>query len=68
VVDEDMRPASYELVGFITHLGPSVQVGHYIAHTKKDGKWVAFNDEKVFIDPDAPTHLAQAYVYVFQRK
>eukprot|EP00189_Rhodosorus_marinus_P011035 CAMPEP_0184740530 /NCGR_PEP_ID=MMETSP0315-20130426/3515_1 /TAXON_ID=101924 /ORGANISM="Rhodosorus marinus, Strain UTEX LB 2760" /LENGTH=798 /DNA_ID=CAMNT_0027210223 /DNA_START=93 /DNA_END=2486 /DNA_ORIENTATION=- len=30
---------SYELVGFISHIGKHTQVGHYVAHVKKSGKW-----------------------------
>ncbi|KAH9817150.1 hypothetical protein DFH28DRAFT_1081391 [Melampsora americana] len=46
-------PAKYQLKGFISHKGPSVHSGHYVAHLRlkhhQDGKedWVFFNDEKV---------------------
>lgn len=41
-------PADYELRAFLSHKGPSVHSGHYVAHVKKpDVGWVLFNDEKV---------------------
>ena len=43
----DGAATAYELTGVISHIGNSVHVGHYVAHLKKDGRWVIFNDEKV---------------------
>jgi len=56
-------PAEYTLKAFISHKGPSVHSGHYVAHIKHPGSapnsfaegvdgeseegWVLFNDEKV---------------------
>jgi len=56
-------PAKYRLKAFISHKGPSVHSGHYVAHIKHPGPvpkspgkdvdgepdegWVLFNDEKV---------------------
>lgn len=56
-------PAKYRLKAFISHKGPSVHSGHYVAHIKNPGLvsqtsdngidgepeegWVLFNDEKV---------------------
>jgi len=56
-------PANYRLKAFISHKGPSVHSGHYVAHIKHPGffpnsprkdadgesedGWVLFNDEKV---------------------
>ena len=56
-------PAKYRLKAFISHKGPSVHSGHYVAHIKHPGfvpntpskdrdeeseeRWVLFNDEKV---------------------
>lgn len=37
----------YELVGFASHMGPNLGSGHYVAHVKKNGRWVLFNDKKV---------------------
>ena len=56
-------PAKFRLKAFISHKGPSVHSGHYVAHIKNPGfvsespsegvggeseeGWVLFNDEKV---------------------
>lgn len=40
----------YNLAGFISHMGANTACGHYVAHIKKDGRWVIFNDEKVGVE------------------
>ncbi len=38
----------YELAGFVSHIGTTVHVGHYVCHLRKnDGGWIIFNDDKV---------------------
>ncbi|KAI0249448.1 ubiquitin carboxyl-terminal hydrolase 14 [Lactifluus subvellereus] len=64
-------PARYRLRAFVSHKGPSVHSGHYVAHirTERDG-WVLFNDEKV-VRADAESVRALkplAYLYVFERE
>ena len=65
-------PASYRLRAFISHKGPSVHTGHYVAHIhQKDAGWVLFNDEKV-VKADHGAQGADklaplAYVYLFER-
>jgi ubiquitin carboxyl-terminal hydrolase 5/13 len=55
-------PARYRLKAFISHKGPSVHSGHYVAHickpesvtahaTADEDAWVLFNDEKVVRAP-----------------
>ncbi len=36
----------YELFALTVHIG-SLEFGHYIAYTLRDGKWYLFNDEEV---------------------
>jgi ubiquitin carboxyl-terminal hydrolase 5/13 len=55
----------YSLVGMVSHIGKNTGSGHYVAHLKKDGKWVIFNDEKVALSETPP--IPHAYVYLFQR-
>ncbi|KAL9188436.1 hypothetical protein ACHAXT_006814 [Thalassiosira profunda] len=55
----------YNLVGLISHIGKNTGSGHYVAHLKKDGKWVIFNDEKVALSEHPP--IKHAYMYLFQR-
>jgi len=56
---------TYKLVGLISHIGKNTGSGHYVAHLKKDGKWVIFNDEKVALSGKPP--ISHAYLYLFQR-
>lgn len=56
---------NYSLIGLVSHIGKNTGSGHYVAHLKKDGKWVIFNDEKVALSKDPP--IQHAYMYLFQR-
>ncbi|KAH7923304.1 ubiquitinyl hydrolase [Leucogyrophana mollusca] len=76
-------PARYKLKAFISHKGPSVHSGHYVAHIRiprtegvdamdvddSEGRWVLFNDEKVVLaDKTSVDELKKlAYLYVFER-
>jgi len=64
-------PAKYRLMAFISHKGPSVHSGHYVAHIRKgaQGEWVLFNDEKVVkADAESVKDLKRlAYLYFFVR-
>jgi ubiquitin carboxyl-terminal hydrolase 5/13 len=69
-------PAHYRLKAFISHKGPSVHSGHYVAHIKVDdlglpgtSQWVLFNDEKVVkADGESVADLKKlAYLYMFER-
>nr|CAG4643021.1 EOG090X0181 [Ilyocryptus agilis] len=53
----------YELAAFISHMGTSTNVGHYVCHIKKDGRWVIFNDEKVALSENPPFELGYLYLY-----
>jgi ubiquitin carboxyl-terminal hydrolase 5/13 len=55
----------YKLVGLVSHIGKNTESGHYVAHLKKEGKWVIFNDEKVALSEKPP--IQHAYLYLFQR-
>jgi ubiquitin carboxyl-terminal hydrolase 5/13 len=66
-------PATYRLKAFVSHKGPSVHSGHYVAHVRKgdDPGWVLFNDEKVvraeYGAQNAADLMPFAYLYVFER-
>lgn len=53
----------YRLKAFISHMGSSTQVGHYVCHILKDDKWVIFNDNKVAISQAPPKDLGYLYLY-----
>ncbi|QRW15287.1 ubiquitin carboxyl-terminal hydrolase [Ceratobasidium sp. AG-Ba] len=63
-------PAQYRLKAFVSHKGPSVHSGHYVAHIRTETEgWVLYNDEKVVrADAESVTALKSlAYLYVFER-
>jgi len=56
----------YELVSIVSHLGTATSHGHYVAHIKKDGEWIFFNDGKVAKSQEPP--FEHGYLYIFKRK
>jgi ubiquitin carboxyl-terminal hydrolase 5/13 len=53
----------YEMVGFASHMGSNTACGHYVAHVKKEGRFVLFNDEKVAVSQMPPLGLGFLYLY-----
>jgi ubiquitin carboxyl-terminal hydrolase 5/13 len=66
-------PAKYNLKAFVSHKGPSVHSGHYVAHIHKAVEggegWVLFNDEKVVSadEENVDSLKPLAYLYFFER-
>ncbi|KAG8685247.1 Ubiquitin carboxyl-terminal hydrolase 13 [Ceratobasidium sp. 394] len=63
-------PARYRLKAFISHKGPSVHSGHYVAHIRTESEgWVLYNDEKVVrADAESVATLKPlAYLYIFEK-
>ncbi|KAH8408555.1 hypothetical protein KR215_007391 [Drosophila sulfurigaster] len=54
----------YKLLAFISHMGTSAQVGHYVCHIRKQGEWVIFNDTKVAKSQNPPKDLGYLYLYM----
>ncbi|KAH8322919.1 ubiquitin carboxyl-terminal hydrolase 5 [Drosophila kikkawai] len=54
----------YRLVAFISHMGTSAQVGHYVCHIRKQGEWVIYNDSKVAKSQNPPKDLGYLYLYM----
>ena len=57
-------PGTYQLVGFVSHMGANTACGHYVAHIRKEGRWVMYNDEKVVLSENPPLGLGYIYMYV----
>jgi ubiquitin carboxyl-terminal hydrolase 5/13 len=53
----------YQLVGFVSHMGSSSMVGHYVCHILKGDQWVIFNDHKVAVSENLPKDLGYLYFY-----
>lgn len=56
-------PEKYKLVAFISHMGTSSMVGHYVCHVLHEGRWVIFNDNKVACSENPPKDLGYLYLY-----
>jgi len=56
--------ANYRLTGFLSHIGPNLSSGHYVAHVRKDGEWFLCNDEKLAKSQALPKQLAYVLVYI----
>lgn len=74
---QDTQPGIYRLhgnnkcniihkIGFITHLGSSANAGHWVAHVRKDGKWVYFNDLKVGTVENPAISMGSIYFFIKQ--
>lgn len=63
VFDDGKR--EYRASGGVVHLGKSVHVGHYVGFARRDGKWVYFNDDKVF-ESEKP-NVGQSYVLFLEK-
>ena len=57
--------SSYELAVIVSHMGASPSSGHYIAHIKKEGEWLIFNDSKVAVSKNPP--LEAGFMYLYKR-
>ena len=56
---------NYELCAFVSHMGTNANVGHYVVHIKKEGKWYIYNDQNVCESEKA--HKELAYLYLYRR-
>ena len=64
IIFKNLTIIEYKLFAFISHLGSNTSCGHYIAHIKKEGRWVRFNDEKVETSDQPPINMGYIYFYV----
>jgi ubiquitin carboxyl-terminal hydrolase 5/13 len=60
------RTTRYTLAAAMVHLGASVHTGHYVAYLYRNGRWLLYNDEKVFDAGTYPNALEQAYVLIWR--
>ena len=55
---------TYRLAGFLSHIGPNLSSGHYVAHVRKEGEWFLCNDEKLAKSQALPKQLSYVLVYI----
>ena len=61
-------PPTYKMTAFISHMGNSHMVGHYVCHILKGDRWVIYNDEKVSLSENPPKGMGYLYLYERIRK
>jgi len=76
-ITEGLETGMYELTGVVTHLGNSVESGHYMAWIKEDGEddWVKYDDDNVYLQPEEKVfqlrggqpNLEIAYLLMFRK-
>jgi len=71
VIDKSCE-TNYELIGVLTHLGPSGMSGHFIAYCKSpaDKQWYCYNDSQVSSCTDVESEINSRgipYVLFYQR-
>jgi ubiquitin C-terminal hydrolase len=62
-VDDSLK---YELFGLTVHLG-SLEMGHYIAYTKRYNKWYLFNDEHSHQVNESEALNQEVYLLFYKR-
>lgn len=58
-------PGRYVLRGFVSHIGRNTGCGHYVAHVKKHGRWIKYDDSQVSASQHPP--LGLGYLYLYER-
>lgn len=58
---------SYSLYAMITHYGPFMGAGHYVAFVKLDGKWYLFDDKNVYGINEAIVMKQNAYLLFYKK-
>jgi ubiquitin C-terminal hydrolase len=64
-----IKDLTYTLIGFICHLGKSVNSGHYVAYIQQNGQWKLYNDAKVskVLPTQAEQAAESAYLYFYSK-
>jgi len=73
VDNEDLLNTMYDLTAFISHKGPSIHCGHYVAYRKhpSHGRWILCNDDRLALVPDEEALLlaaSTAYIFFYTRR
>jgi ubiquitin carboxyl-terminal hydrolase 5/13 len=56
----------YDMVGIVSHMGKTTATGHYVAHVKRDGRWIFCNDRSVTLSQAPP--LGRGFLYFYRRR
>lgn len=59
------KRSTYRPTAIISHIGSSINTGHYVCHVNRNGHWYTFNDSKVLRNNSIPT--GNGYIYLLRR-
>lgn len=65
--EEYNKSTNYELISVSEHIGGSLNSGHYIAFSKREGKWYRFNDSSYCIVSEDDAKSKSAYMIFYRR-
>lgn len=60
-------PTTYSLYAMITHYGPFMGAGHYVAFSKLDGQWYLFDDKSVYGINESIVMKQNAYILFYKK-
>jgi ubiquitin carboxyl-terminal hydrolase 36/42 len=63
----DKEKTTYSLYAMITHYGPFMGAGHYVAFAKLDGKWYLFDDKSVYGINESIVMKQNAYILFYKK-
>lgn len=75
-MSEGLETGMYEITGVVTHLGNSIESGHYMAWVKEnDEEWTKYDDDTVYQQPSEKVlqlrggqpNLEIAYMLLFRK-
>ncbi len=61
-----MGEDKYHVIGWITHIGGTINSGHYTSTIKRDGFWIHYNDD--IVQSIAPTSIDEGAYIVLLKK
>ena len=63
-----LKHTKYEVFAIAVHLGHSIELGHYVAFVKRNGRWFECNDESVGEVRERTALSKNAYLVFYRRK
>ena len=75
-LEEGLETGMYEMRAVVTHLGPSITSGHYMAWVKEtEEEWMKFDDDNAYLQPEqkvlelrgGQSNLEIAYVMLYRK-
>ena len=66
-IDNNEYNTQYQLTGIVVHIGPSIQVGHYVSYVRAGEMWFKMNDDRVRTVSWLTVQRQKAYLLFFEQ-